>query len=176
MLTPAAVLVPLIERDDDLHVLLTQRTSHLRDHPGQISFPGGRQEAHDSGPLAAALRETHEEVGIEPRFVQPCGCLDDYETSTGYRVTPVVGFVLPGFTLCPDSFEVADIFDVPLDFFLDPDNCQTHAYLRDGEQRYYYVFEYGTRYIWGATAGMLVNLVRRLRGEPTQPQKPAAPA
>ena len=174
-LTPAAVLVPLIEGEAGLSVLLTQRTSHLRDHPGQISFPGGRLEEHDDGPVAAALRETQEEVGIAPEFVQPCGCLDDYETATGYRVTPVVSFVRPGFVLQPDSFEVAEVFDVPLEFFLQPGNCQTHDYLRGGEKRYYYVFEYGPRYIWGATAGMLVNLVRRIRGDPALPYRPAPP-
>ena len=175
-LTPAAVLVPLVERDGGLQVLLTQRTSHLRDHPGQISFPGGRIETGDSGPVAAALRETEEEVGITSRFITPCGCLDDYETSTGYRVTPVVGFVRTGFELRPDSFEVADVFEVPLQFLLADGNCQTHDYLRGGERRYYYVFEYGPRYIWGATAGMLVNLIRRIRGEPAGSYRPAPPA
>lgn len=175
-LRPAAVLVPLVERGVDLTVLLTQRAQHLRDHPGQISFPGGRMEPCDTDPVAAALRETREEVGITSEFITPAGCLDDYETGTGFLVTPVVSFLVPGFALVPDACEVADVFEVPLAFFLDDANRQTHSYVRDGRERHYFVFEYGPRYIWGATAGMLVNLVRRLRGEPGGNRPPQPPA
>jgi len=164
-LTAAAVLVPLVERDDGLTVLLTRRTDHLHDHAGQISFPGGREEAHDGGPVATALRETEEEIGLEPRFVEVAGFLDSYETVTGFLVTPVVGFVAPGFTIVPDRFEVADVFEVPLEFVLDPGNHRTDSRVVRGRPRSYYVLEYQRRYIWGATAGMLINLCRRVRGD-----------
>jgi 8-oxo-dGTP pyrophosphatase MutT (NUDIX family) len=170
-LRPAAVLVPLVLRDEGLTVLLTQRTDHLHHHAGQISFPGGRVEAHDGGPLAAALRETEEEIGLEPRWVQPLGLLDDYETVTGFLVTPVVSVVKVGFRLQLDEFEVADAFEVPMGFLMDPANHQVHSRIRHGERRYYYVFEYSERYIWGATAGMLMNLYRRLNGL-TGPMRP----
>jgi len=164
-LTPAAVLVALVRRDPELTLLLTQRTGHLTDHAGQISFPGGRMEHGDAGPVATALRETEEELGIGPSFVEVAGYLDSYETVTGFLVVPVVGFVAPGFRLRPDPHEVADAFEVPLSFILDPRNQQTHTRTLRNRPRSYYVFEYGHRYIWGATAGMLVNLGRRVRGE-----------
>lgn len=165
-LTPAAVLVPLVEHANGLTVLLTERTAHLQDHAGQISFPGGRVESHDADAVAAALRETQEEVGISPRFVQVAGYLDSYETVTGFLVTPVVGFVRQGFDLHPDRYEVADVFEVPLAFLLDPSNHQLHSRQVRGRRRRFYVFEYEQRYIWGATAGMLMNLYRRIRREP----------
>ncbi|MCP5151060.1 MAG: CoA pyrophosphatase [Ectothiorhodospiraceae bacterium] len=165
VLRPAAVLVPLVEHPDGLTVLLTQRTDHLQHHPGQVSFPGGRIEPEDDGPVGAALRETEEEIGLDASYVEVVGCLDDYETVTAYRVTPVVGFVTPGFDLTLDPFEVADAFEVPLAFILDPRNHQTHFRIRDGVRRHYYVFEYGPHYIWGATAGMLMNLSRRFHAE-----------
>lgn len=161
-LRAAAVLVPLVERPDGLAVLLTRRTEHLHDHAGQVSFPGGRVEPEDAGALAAALRETREEIGLDSSFIEPVGLLDDYETVTGYRVTPVVAFVRPGFELDLDDFEVAEAFEVPLDFILDPVNQQIHARVREGRRRRYYVFEYEGHYIWGATAGMLMSLARRL--------------
>lgn len=163
-LRDAAVLVPLVDRDGRLSVLLTRRTDHLHDHAGQISFPGGRLDTDDAGPIAAALRETHEEIGLDGSFIEIVGCLDDYETVTGYLVTPVVSFVRPGFTLALDSFEVADAFEVPLDFFMDPANHARGSHLRDGVLRHYYVFHYGERQIWGATAAMIMNLYRRVRG------------
>ncbi|MCB1740026.1 MAG: CoA pyrophosphatase [Gammaproteobacteria bacterium] len=167
-LKPAAVLVPLVERDAQLTVLLTQRSRRLRAHAGQISFPGGRLEAGDVSPVATALRETHEEVGIAPDYVEPVGLLDEYETRTGFHVTPVVSFVRPDFELCIDSNEVEEAFEVPLAFFLAPDNQQRQSAVRDGVSREFYVFEYQSRYIWGATAGMLMNFVRRLSGIQTQ--------
>ena len=160
---PAAVLVPLIDRAEGMSVLLTQRGEHLNDHAGQISFPGGRLEEVDSGPEAAALRETEEEVGLSPDRINLVGRLDVYETVTGYRVTPVVGIVEPPFQLSPDPFEVAEVFEVPLDFILDPVNHEKHERVQNGGRRYFYVFPYQDRYIWGATAGMLMNLVEVLR-------------
>jgi len=174
-LRPAAVLVPLVARTTGYTVLLTQRTDHLHHHAGQVSFPGGRLEGSDRGPVDAALRETHEEIGIEPRWVEPIGMLDDYETVTGFLVTPVVSFVTPGFRLALDAFEVADAFEVPLAFLLDTRNHQVHSRIRNGERRAFYVFEYGERYIWGATAGMLMNFYRRLHGL-RGPMRPPADA
>ena len=163
-LTPAAVLVPIVEHRQGASVLLTRRTEHLHDHAGQVSFPGGRIEPRDQDPLEAALRETREEVGLSAEFINAVGYLDDYETVTGYLVTPVVAFVRPGFRLALDRFEVADAFEVPLDFLLDPGNHRIHSRPRNGVERRYYVFEYGERYIWGATAGILMDLYRRVAG------------
>ena len=146
-------------------MLLTQRTKHLADHAGQISFPGGRAEPGDRGPVETALRETQEEIGLGPDYIEVAGYLDNYETVTAFLVTPVVGFVSPGFTLKLDGFEVAEAFEVPLDFILDPRNHQTHNSIVNGRKRYYYVLEYENRYIWGATAGMLINLFRRVSGK-----------
>ena len=159
---PAAVLVPLVERPDGHTVVLTRRSEHLHDHPGQVSFPGGRLDDTDRGPIDAALRETAEEIGLGREYVELAGLLDGYETVTGYGVTPVVGFIQPGFALTLDAFEVAEAFEVPLAFFLDEASRRIHSRMRDGRRRYYYAFEYADRYIWGATAGMLVNLQRRI--------------
>ncbi len=161
-LTPAAVLVPLVARESDWYVLLTQRTQHLKSHPGQISFPGGRLEAQDAGPVAAALRETREEIGLDGQHIRLAGLLDEYETGTGFAVTPVVGFVSPGFTLTLQAFEVAEAFEVPLAFLLDKRNHQTRSRMHKGAKRRYYVFEYENRYIWGATAAMIMNLYERM--------------
>ena len=161
-LTPAAVLVPLVERASGLHVLLTQRTAHLRDHAGQVSFPGGRMEREDADPAAAALRETFEEIGLEARFIEIVGYLDTYLTITGFSVVPVVAFVREGFSLALDEFEVASVFEVPLEFILDP----AHHVLRHkdlhGVDVGYYEIPYEGQHIWGATAGMLVGLYQRL--------------
>ncbi len=161
-LTPAAVLVPLVDRSEGMTVLLTQRTDHLNDHAGQISFPGGRVEQSDRDLVATALRETREEIGLEETFVETVGHLDRYETGTGYLVTPVVGFVAPGFRLTLDRFEVAEAFEVPLSFILDAGNHQIVDHLIHGVERRFHVFEYGPYYIWGATAGMLMNFYRRM--------------
>ena len=161
-LTPAAVLVPLVVRPRGLQVLLTQRTDHLHDHAGQVSFPGGRREHTDAGSVETALRETREEIGLVEDFIEVVGLLDDYETGTGFRVTPVVSFVSEGFTLTLDSFEVADTFEVPLDYLFDPANHQRRSRDFNGTRRSYYVFEYRDRVVWGATAGMLMNLYRRV--------------
>lgn len=161
-LTPASVLFPLIPRADGFFVLLTQRTDHLRDHPGQISFPGGRVEPEDLSPAHTALREAREEIGLTPEHVEVIGYLPDYCTITGYRVTPVVAIVTPPFELTPDVYEVAQVFEVPLDFLLDPANHQEHEILRDGEPRRFFAMSYGNYFIWGATAGIIMSLHRAL--------------
>ena len=157
-LRPAAVLVPFVRRAAGLTILLTQRTDHLYDHAGQISFPGGRSEAHDDSPAATALRETFEEIGLPHSHVEVLGLLPEYTTVTGYRVTPVVGLVSSPPTLSLDAFEVAEAFEVPLRFFLDPGNHQRNTLQFQGRTRHYYAMPYEQRYIWGATAGMLMNL------------------
>jgi 8-oxo-dGTP pyrophosphatase MutT (NUDIX family) len=161
-LTPACVLVPIVNREPGLTVLLTQRTAHLTDHAGQISFPGGRREPEDSSQEATALRETEEEIGLSRNRVQVLGVLPDYITGTGFRVTPVVGWIEPGFTLNPDPFEVAEVFEVPLDFLLDPNNHERKSVLWEGRERHYFAMPYEDRYIWGATAGMLRSLYHAL--------------
>lgn len=162
VLTPAAVLVPIVLRDEGQTVLLTQRTAHLRDHGGQISFPGGRVEADDLSPTHTALRETEEEIGLLGERIEIVGFLPEYRTGTGFRVTPVVALVHPPFDLQPDPFEVAEIFEVPLDFLLDPANHQRHSLHYRGELRNYFAMPYGDYFIWGATAGMIRSLSERL--------------
>jgi 8-oxo-dGTP pyrophosphatase MutT (NUDIX family) len=157
----AAVLVPVVDRDDELTVLFTRRTAHLHDHAGQISFPGGRTEEGENA-VQTALRETEEEIGLARAHVQILGELNQYTTVTGYHVTPVVGVVQPPFDLAPDDFEVAEVFEVPLAFLLDPVNHQRNLLVHDGVRRHYYAMPYGQYYIWGATAGMLMNLYRFL--------------
>ena len=163
---PAAVLVPLVVRDAGLSVLLTQRTAHLARHAGQVAFPGGRIDEGDEGPVAAALRETEEETGISRSFVEPVGFLDTYLTGTAYRVVPVVGIVRPGFAITPHEGEVADVFEVPLAFLMDPAHHETHSRDFNGKPRYYYAMPYQGRYIWGATAGMIRNLYMLVYGAP----------
>jgi len=164
-LARAAVLVPIVERPEGLTVLLTLRASHLKHHAGQISFPGGRMEAHDLGPWEAALRETEEEIGLAREFVSLVGYLSDHMVPSGFHITPAVGFVRPGFELRLDSTEVEEVFEVPLEFILDP----RHHLPRDREFKGFtiitYEIPYEGRHIWGATAQMLVNLARLL-GEP----------
>ncbi len=157
-LTPAAVLIPIVVRPSALTVLLTQRTAHLRDHAGQVSFPGGRCEPEDSSPVATALREAHEEVGLDPRQVEILGALAEYRTSTGFAVRPVIGLVLPPLNLKLDDFEVADVFEPPLEFLLQPANFRRERIEYQGALRDYWAVPWQGRYIWGATAGMLVNL------------------
>lgn len=161
-LTPAAVLFPLVGRDSGYQVLLTQRTAHLRDHPGQVSFPGGRVEEEDASPWHTALRESREEIGLDASRVNLLGYLPEYRTATGFRITPVVAEVFPPLLLHPDPFEVAEIFEVPLDYLLDPANYQLRAMHYRGALRRYHAVPYGDYFIWGATAGMIHSLVDRL--------------
>ena len=163
---PAAVLVPLVARDDGLHMLLTERQPHLRRHAGQVAFPGGRIDDTDVSPVMAALRETEEETGILPGFVEPLGFLDTYLTSTNYRVVPVVGIVRPGFTVLPHEAEVKDVFEVPLAFLMNPAHHEMHSRDWQGRLRYYYAMPWQGRYIWGATAGMIRNLYCRMYEAP----------
>lgn len=155
---PASVLMPLVDRAAGISVLLTQRTDHLPDHAGQVSFPGGSREAGDSDAIETALRETEEEVGIARAFIDVIGTLDLYRTGTGFDITPVVAVVGDGFSLAIDATEVAQVFEVPLSFILDPGNRQIQTRAFDGVDFTYYAYPYKDFYIWGATAGMLVNL------------------
>jgi 8-oxo-dGTP pyrophosphatase MutT (NUDIX family) len=161
--TPAAVLVPLVNRAGGLSVLFTERSRDLPDHAGQISFPGGRIEPSDADAGAAALREAEEEVGLPRARVTLLGRLADYETVTGYRVTPVVGWVEPPFEVKVDPVEVAAVFEVPLAFLLEPANQQRHFRMVGDMRRDYYAIPYGDHYIWGATAAMLLIFDRTLR-------------
>lgn len=157
-LREAAVLVPLVERPGGLTVIFTRRTAHLASHAGQVSFPGGHTEEHDESPEAAALRETEEEIGLHRRHIEPIGRLDTYITRTGFRVTPVVALVRPPFELIPDPEEVAEVFEVPLAVILGPDMPRRESRQLFGVPRWFYVFPWRGNSIWGATAGMLVNL------------------
>lgn len=157
----AAVLVPLIEHEDGIHVLLTERSGDLSSHAGQVAFPGGRIDPEDDGPVDAALREAEEEVGLDRSFVNVVGFLDAYETGTRFRVVPVVGFVKPGFELTLNTGEVDEAFEVPLAFLMDPENHERHSATWKGKRRTFYAMPYDGHYIWGATAGMIVNLYER---------------
>ena len=161
-LTPASVLVPIVLREAEPTVMFTRRTAHLKSHSGQISFPGGRAEPGDSGPEHTALRETCEEIGLASERIELLGRLGDYHTRTGYRITPVVGAVMPPFELDPDRNEVDEVFEVPLAFLMEPGNHQRHAREFQGEIRHFFAIPWRGYYIWGATAGILVNLQRRL--------------
>ena len=157
-LIPAAVLVPVIVRETGPTMLLTQRTAHLRDHAGQVSFPGGRCEEGDASPEATALREAEEEVGINAYQVEILGRLPEYRTGTGFIVTPVVGLVTPPLNLRLDDFEVAEVFEPPLEFLLDRNNHQRQSIEVRGVRREYWAMPWQGYFIWGATAGMLVTL------------------
>lgn len=161
----AAVLIPLVMHDRPT-LLLTRRTAHLSTHSGQIALPGGKQDDSDADAIAAALRETHEEIGLPPERIEVLGALPVYVTGTAFIVTPVVGLVLPGFGLRPNPHEVDEVFEVPLDFLMDPANHRRHAVEWDGVMREWYSMPYqdGGRehFIWGATAGMLRNFYRLL--------------
>jgi 8-oxo-dGTP pyrophosphatase MutT (NUDIX family) len=159
---PAATLCPIVERDGGLAVVLTRRASHLKHHAGQISFPGGKVDECDASPLACALREAEEEVGLFAEQVDILGTLDPYLTVTGFRVTPFVGRVAPAWRPFPDPGEVDEVFEAPLDFLMDPANRQRNHREWQGQKRYHYAMPWGDYYIWGATAGMLKGLSDRL--------------
>ena len=156
VLAPAAVLVPIVDKEEPA-VLFTRRTEHLSRHAGQVSFPGGRVHGGDRSLVDTALRETHEEIGLAADFVSIAGFLDPYETGTGYAILPVVGLLRTGFTLVPEVAEVAEIFEVPLGFLLDPGNRLRQSTEWQGRKRDFYAFQYKDHYIWGATAAILVN-------------------
>jgi len=158
----AAVLVPFVRRNDALSMLFTRRTAHLRTHAGQISFPGGAIEHGDADAVAAALRETFEETGIESERVEPFGFLDGFETVSGFFVTPVTGFVRGDYRLKPDPEEVDEVFEVPLDFILAPDRLKRLDFDWQGRTRTTYEFEWDGRRVWGATASIIRNLLKRL--------------
>ena len=161
--TRAAVLIPLLLQPNGLSVLLTQRTTHLRDHGGQISFPGGRMDPEDAGPNETALRESEEEIGLERERVEIIGQLPEYLTVSGYSVTPIIGLVKPQAEYVLDEFEVADIFEVPLSFLMDPANHQVRVWQSEQGSRRFYSMPYEGRFIWGATAGLLRNLYHLLK-------------
>jgi 8-oxo-dGTP pyrophosphatase MutT (NUDIX family) len=161
---PAAVLVPVIAREEPM-VLLTQRAAHLTEHSGQISFPGGKIDAADESPAFAALREAHEEIGLERKHARAVGYLDLYMTTLGYRIVPVIAQIEPGFVLKLNAAEVDNVFEVPLAFVMDQANHQRHSRDWQGMTRHYYAIPFGERYIWGVTAGILRNLYDRIYRE-----------
>ena len=159
---PAAVLVPIIAREEGATMLLTERAAHLKDHAGQIAFPGGKIASATETPAEAALREAHEEIGLDASLVESLGYLDPYLSSTGYRIIPLVAIVTPGFSLRLDPREVESIFEVPLDFLMDPAHHEIHEREWRGAQRRYFAMPYEERYIWGVTAGIIRSLYERL--------------
>lgn len=165
---PAAVLMPIVTRPDPT-MLLTVRAAHLNHHAGQVAFPGGRVEPDDADAVAAALRETHEEIGVPPEAVRVAGLLDPYRTVTGFNVTPVVGFLPPDVPLSLDVQEVAETFEVPLSFLMNPDNHRRESLEWKGRTRHYFAMPYEGYHIWGATAAMLVNLCRYLEADRALP-------
>lgn len=161
-LRPASVLFPIVLRPGQASVLLTQRTDNLKDHPGQISFPGGHVEPQDRSPADTALREAEEEIGLAAEHVEIIGYLPEYRTGTGFRVTPVVALLTPPFEVRPDPREVAEVFEVPFSFLMDAANHRQHAMHHRGKLRHYFAMPYGDYFIWGATAGIIVTLARAL--------------
>ncbi len=158
----AAVLIAIINHDKGAQVLLTRRPENMTSHPGQVAFPGGKVEKSDDSIEAAALREAHEEVGLDPSVVDIIGYLDTYQTSSGFRITPVVGLVPSSYQLVLDRREVDEAFEVPLQFLMTAENHQKHSRIWQGKNRAYYAMPYGDRFIWGATAGMLKNFYDRI--------------
>ena len=159
----AAVLVPVVDYENEPKILLTRRADHLAQHSGQVAFPGGKVEAEDGGPVSAALREAQEEIGLSAEYVDVAGFLSTYETGSGFRILPVVGFVRPGFQLEIDHNEVAETFEVPLELMINEANYNRHEIEWEGRMEAYYAVEYEGYNIWGATAGMLRNLSRRMQ-------------
>ena len=158
----AAVLVPIVDHGDRASVILTTRSTGLRQHAGQVAFPGGSVDPGDASPEAAALRESFEEIGLDAGFVEPIGRLPRYSTTTGFKITPVLAIIQPGFVLTPNPDEVADVFEVPLDFLMDAANHISESRVWQGRERHYYVMPFGDRHIWGVTAGIIRTLYERL--------------
>ena len=163
-LRPAAVLAPIVRRPQGWTMLFTQRAAETPSHPGQVSFPGGRVQEEDAGPVETALRETEEEIGLSRRFIEPIGAWDRYSTGTGYLITPILALVEPGFELRLDPREVADVFETPLAFLMNPANHERREGVWQGVARYYYAMPHDGRLIWGVTAGMIRALWERLYG------------
>jgi 8-oxo-dGTP pyrophosphatase MutT (NUDIX family) len=161
----AAVLVPVVDREQGATILFTRRAAHLKDHAGQIAFPGGKMEEQETDPVETALREAEEEIGLERQFVEPIGYLDPYLSSTGYRIVPVVAVVGPTHRIVMDPNEVEATFEVPLAFLMDPQNHQKHAREWQGALRHYFAMPYRNHYIWGVTAGILRTLYEKVYGE-----------
>ena len=161
-LRDAAVLIPVVDRGDEASVILTKRTEKLRSHSGQIAFPGGRLDATDPTPEYAALRETEEEIGLAPRFVEVVGRMPDYVTGSGFRIAPILSVVRPGFRLTINPDEVDDAFEVPLSFLMDPANHNRGSRIWEEKERYFYTMPFGERHIWGVTAGIIRTLYERL--------------
>jgi 8-oxo-dGTP pyrophosphatase MutT (NUDIX family) len=159
---PAAVLIALREDQGEAQIILTRRASHLRHHSGQIAFPGGKIDENDESPMAAAMREAHEEIGLDPHHVKPLGYLDPWQTITGYRIVPTLAVLTSPINLTRNSSEVDDIFEVPASFALDPRNHAIHSRAQSGKSRRFYAIHYREHYIWGATAGILRLLYARL--------------
>ena len=160
----AAVLIPVVAREPEATVILTQRTGHLSSHAGQIAFPGGKIDAGDAGPAAAALREAGEEIGLDPAGIAVLGALPPYLSRTGYRIVPVLARVEPGYRLTVNANEVADVFEVPLAFLMDPANHKRASRVFLGRERYFYEIPFGERYIWGVTAGIIRGLFEQVYG------------
>lgn len=160
-LKDAAVLVPVIDDGDEARVIFTQRTKTLRNHSGQISFPGGGIDAQDRSPEEAALRETEEEIGMSRRFIETVGRMPDYISGTGFRIKPVLAVVRPGFILTPNPAEVDEVFEVPLSFLMNPANHSRGSRMFQGRERFFYEMPYGERYIWGITAGIVRSIYER---------------
>jgi 8-oxo-dGTP pyrophosphatase MutT (NUDIX family) len=160
----AAVLIPVVAREPEASVILTERTPHLSSHAGQIAFPGGKIDPEDNGPAAAAIREAGEEIGLEPLAIEPVGFLDPYLTRTGFRIVPVVARVLPEHRLTLNPNEVESVFEVPLGFLMDPANHRHGSREFLGQRRYFYEMPFGERYIWGVTAGIIRGLYERVFG------------
>jgi 8-oxo-dGTP pyrophosphatase MutT (NUDIX family) len=160
-LRSAAVLVPVVDRGGETSVILTQRAAHLKSHGGQVAFPGGKMEKDETA-LHAAMRETMEEIGLAATHIEPIGLLDTYRSGTGFTIVPVLAMVSPGFSLTIDASEVADVFEVPLEFLMTPKNHRQHSVETHGRVRHFHAMPYGDRYIWGVTAGILRTMYERL--------------
>ena len=162
---PAAVLIPIIARPEGATILLTQRAAHLKDHAGQIAFPGGKMDAQETDPAQTAIREAKEEIGLNPSFIEPIGYLEPYLSSTGFRIVPVVATIDPAHHLLIDPNEVESTFEVPLNFLMNPVHHETHSREWRGALRRYYALPYNDYYIWGVTAGIIRNLYEKVYGE-----------